>query len=246
MRHLRNRVRAAANAPIVALCLLASVIGLTSSAFARTLEGCGSARSAALVSPTDLNGIVERLQHHYNCTASFTAAFVERISGAGGVNRTRNGVVFYQRGGLMRWDFAKPSEATVVSDGVTLYDYEKDLDQVVEMPVKRAFQSGATSFLLGLGDIRRDFNASLPGANSSGADDNGLIHLILTPKGGTDVVELGLDPTSFDLVTLRLTSQVGSVTDLKFSNIHSNVALNASLFKFKVPQGADIVTPGSS
>jgi outer membrane lipoprotein-sorting protein len=139
----------------------------------------------------------------------------------------------------MRWEFAAPSEGTVVSDGKTVYDYEKDLNQVVELPVNKALKSSATAFLLGLGNIRRDFKVSLPPASSS----DGLTHVILTPKGGGDTMELGLDPKSYDIVNFKLTNQVGGVTELKFSDIRTNVALDDTLFTFSVPEGADIVRP---
>jgi outer membrane lipoprotein carrier protein len=139
----------------------------------------------------------------------------------------------------MRWEFAAPSEGTVVSDGKTVYDYEKDLNQVVELPVNQALKSSATAFLLGLGNIRRDFKVTLPPASSS----DGLTHVILTPKGGGDTMELGLDPKSYEIVNFKLTNQVGSVTELKFSDIRTNVALDDTLFTFTVPEGADIVRP---
>jgi outer membrane lipoprotein carrier protein len=107
------------------------------------------------------------------------------------------------------------------------------------LPVNKALKSSATAFLLGLGNIRRDFKVSMPPASSS----DGLVHLILVPKSGGDRMELGLDPKSYDIVNFRLTNQVGGVTELKFSDIRTNLALDDSLFVFTVPEGADVVRP---
>ena len=85
------------------------------------------------------------------------ANFDETLSSPGGMTRTRKGTVYFRKVGRMRWEFAAPSEGTVVSDGKTVYDYEKDLNQVVELPVNQALKSSATASLLGLGNIRRDF-----------------------------------------------------------------------------------------
>jgi outer membrane lipoprotein carrier protein len=194
---------------------------------------------ASSLRPADLDTIVERLQQRYDCSRSMQANFDETLSSPGGITRTRKGTVYFKKVGRMRWEFAVPSEGTVVSDGKTVYDYEKDLNQVVELPVNKALKSSATAFLLGLGNIRRDFKASLSPAPSS----DGLTHVILTPKGGGDTMELGLDPKSYDIVNFKLTNQVGSVTQLKFSDIRTNVALDDTLFKFTVPEGADIVRP---
>jgi outer membrane lipoprotein carrier protein len=153
--------------------------------------------------------------------------------------RARKGTVYFRKVGRMRWEFAAPSEGTVVSDGNTVYDYEKDLNQVVELPVNKALKSSATTFLLGLGNIRRDFKVSMPAVTPG----DGLIHVILTPKNGGDTMELGLDPKSYDIVKFKLTNQVGGITELKFNDVRTNLALDDSLFRFTIPDGVDIVRP---
>jgi outer membrane lipoprotein carrier protein len=195
--------------------------------------------SVSAESAPSLDTTLTRLQQSYDCSRSLQANFDETLSSPGGMTRTRKGTVYFRKVGRMRWEFAAPSEGTVVSDGKTVYDYEKDLNQVVELPVSKALKSSATAFLLGLGNIRRDFKVSLPPASSS----DGLVHVVLIPKNGGDTMELGLDPKSYDIVNFKLTNQVGGVTELKFSDIRTNVALDDSLFAFTVPEGADIVRP---
>lgn len=193
-------------------------------------------------SAPSLDTALTRLQRRYDCSRSLQADFDETLSSPGGLPRTRKGTVYFKKVGRMRWEFAAPSEGTVVSDGKTVYDYEKDLNQVVELPVNKALKSSATAFLLGLGNIRRDFKVSMPPASSG----DGLVHLVLVPKGGGDTMDLGLDPKSYDIVNFKLTNQVGGVTELKFSDIRTNVALDDTLFGFAVPEGADVVRPQSN
>jgi len=221
-----------------AVTIAALFAGPTLPAEARCTPEPGSVQVSAL-EPANLDTILKRLQHRYDCSRSLQANFDEKISSPGGMTRTRKGTVYFKKIGRMRWEFAAPSEGTVVSDGKTVYDYEKDLNQVVELPVNKALKSSATTFLLGLGNIKRDFNVSLPAQPPA----DGLTHVILAPQRGGDTMELGLDPKSYDIVKFRLTNQVGGVTELKFSEIRTNVALDDSLFKFTVPAGADIVHP---
>jgi outer membrane lipoprotein-sorting protein len=109
----------------------------------------------------------------------------------------------------------------------------------VETPLKQALKSSsATSFLLGMGNINRDFKAAF--AKSVASD--GLVDLLLDSKAGGYRIEIGLDPKSYNLVTLRLTDQLGDVTKVDFSDIHNNVELPDSVFAFKAPAGADIVS----
>jgi outer membrane lipoprotein carrier protein len=186
-----------------------------------------------------LKQVLDRLQRHYRDTNSFSAKFNEEITTVGAPKRERSGVVSFRKPGRMRWEFAAPEVQTIVSDGVMLYSYDPDLNQVVETPLKQALKSSsATSFLLGMGNINRDFKAAF--AKSVASD--GLVHLLLDSKAGGYKIEIGLDPKSYNLMTLRLTDQLGDVTKVDFSDIHNNVELPDSVFAFKAPAGADIVS----
>ncbi len=186
-----------------------------------------------------LKQVLDRLQRHYRDTNSFSAKFIEEVTTVGAPKRQRTGLVSFRKPGRMRWEFAAPEVQTIVSDGDMLYSYDPDLNQVVQTPLKDAIKSSsATSFLLGMGNINRDFKAAF--ANSTPSD--GLIQLILDAKAGGYKIEIGLDPKSYNLVTLRLTDQLGDVTKVDFSDIHNNVELPDSIFAFKAPAGTDIVT----
>jgi outer membrane lipoprotein carrier protein len=186
-----------------------------------------------------LKQVLDRLQRHYRDTNSFSAKFNEEITTVGAPKRERSGVVSFRKPGRMRWEFAAPEVQTIVSDGDMLYSYDPDLNQVVETPLKQALKSSsATSFLLGMGNINRDFKAAF--AKSVASD--GLVHLLLDSKAGGYKIEIGLDPKSYNLMTLRLTDQLGDVTKVDFSDIHNNVELPDSVFAFKAPAGADIVS----
>jgi outer membrane lipoprotein carrier protein len=200
---------------------------------------------APVIAPvrSDLKQVLSRLQRHYRDTNSFSAKFNEEISTVGAPKRQRNGTVFFRKPGRMRWEFAAPEVQTIVSDGETLYSYDPELNQVVETPLRQALKSSsATSFLLGMGNINRDFKAAF--ANSIASD--GLVHLLLDSKAGGYKIEIGLDPKTYNLMTLTLTDQLGDVTKVDFSDIHNNVELQDSTFAFKTPAGADIVNAPST
>jgi outer membrane lipoprotein carrier protein len=187
--------------------------------------------------------LVDRIQDHYQHTQSFSAKFSEELTGVGRQKVTRSGQVFFKRPGKMRWDFDPPEKETVVSDGHKLYNYQPDLNQVIELPIERAFKSAAPlAFLLGMGNMRRDFTASLP--LSTPTDQ--LAHVILVPKGGGDRVELGLNPSTYDLMTVTVTDALGNTTSISFKSVRSNIQLSDALFNFQVPPGADVVeAPGA-
>ena len=237
----QTRTRAVAAGPMVelvhyamvsVLALLMAIVGmrvLPANAAETVSSGNGSVKA-----------LVKRLQHHYKATDSFSAKFIETITRVGAPPREREGGVYYEKPGRMRWEFDAPQVETIVSDGTTIYDYDAGLNQVVETSVKQAFKSQtAAAFFLGVGNIERDFDASAVANPPS----DGLDHVTLTPKGGGDRIEVGIDPKTFDIVTLALADQLGNKTTLKFGGIERNSSLKSSLFTFTPPQGADIVSP---
>ncbi len=194
-------------------------------------------RAGAATTPAP-DKVLGRLQRRYQETKSFRAKFSEEIAPAGGVKRVRAGTVYYRKPGRMRWEFGGGRREIVVSDGTTLYTYQEELNQVIETPLERAFSSSsAVSFLLGIGNLGRDFDASVP----ANPPPDGLTHISLRPKAGGDAIELGLDPETADLRTLRLTDQLGDVTLLRLADFQRDIALDDSLFVFKAPSGTDIV-----
>ena len=199
--------------------------------------------AASVSSGTELRSLLSHLQRHYQQTNSFKANFTETVTRAGAPPRVRTGVIYYRKPGGLHWEFAEPHPETIVSDGSLIYDYDPGLNQVVETPLKNAFKSqSAAAFLLGVGNVDRDFEAAPVG--SHGGDN--LDHLALTPRGGGDRIELGIDRKTFDIVTLELTDALGNRTELEFSAVERNLALESSLFAFTVPAGADIVSSQGS
>jgi outer membrane lipoprotein carrier protein len=187
---------------------------------------------------SDPAALVGRLQHHYRTTDSFTAGFVETLTSPGGTPRQRSGKVAYRKPGMIRWEFDAPQPETIVADGATLYDYDPGLNQVVEMSERSAFRNRSiAAFILGVGDLERDFDGQTV---SDGANDE-LEHLMLTPKDGGAKIELGVDSKTLNITRLRTADALGNATDLQLSDIQRNVTLQASIFSFTVPPGADIV-----
>src|SRR5271170_6390283 len=204
---------------------------------------CARPVAAEVSVPLQSSTLVDRVQDHYQHTQSFSAKFSEELTGIGRPKLIRSGQVFFKRPGKMRWEFATPQKEIVVSDGHKLYNYQPDLNQVIELPIERAFKSAAPlAFLLGIGNMRRDFTASLP--LSTPTDQ--LLHMILVPKGGGDRIELGLDPSNYDLMTVEVTDALGNTTSITFSQVRTNIQLSDALFDFQVPPGVDVVeAPGA-
>jgi outer membrane lipoprotein carrier protein len=223
-------------ATAAAIMTIAVALMVPARAVAETSVGATHANSAS----ASLDATLDALQHHYETTRSFSATFTEQIAAVGAPVRSREGTVAFSKPGRMRWDFESPNKELLVSNGQTVFSYDPGLNQVVETPLKDALRApGATEFLLGAGNIRKDFIASAP--KSPPAD--GLTHVTLTPRQGGNTIELGIAPTSGDIRRLEITDQLGNKTSLEFSDLRDNVEITDSEFDFTPPAGADVVSP---
>jgi len=203
------------------------------------LDGaCAATRDS---SSTSLDTVLDRLQQHYQATKSFSAKFDQTITRAGAPPLQRSGVIYYQKPGKLRWEFEGSQPETIVSDGKTIYDYDPGLNQVVETPLAQAFRSqAAAAFVLGAGNVKRDFKAEV----ISAPDSPGVVQVALTPKLGGERIEAGIERKTYNIATLSIVNAMGSRTSFSFSNIMLNQPLQPSQFTFAPPNGADIVSAG--
>ena len=199
----------------------------------------GEVYAAHQAGGAQLKRVLDSIERRYHDTQSFSASCTEIIEAVGGKKRERTGTMYLQKPGKMRWNFKLPDTETIVSDGTTLYNYDPDLDQVVETPLRQALaSSSAAAFLLGVGSIEEEFDASMP----PGASPAGVTRILLVPKGAGNQIDLSVDSQTFDIVALTLKDQLGNRTAISFSDIKHNAPMSDALFAFKVPSGADIVT----
>lgn len=202
---------------------------------------CSGAAMRPGPAPANLDMLLDRMQQHYQATRSFSARFDETITRAGAAPLQRSGIIYYEKPGKLRWEFEGSQPETIVSDGKTIYDYDPALNQVVETPLAQASRSNtAAAFLLGAGNVKRDFKAeAITAPNSSG-----LVHVALTPKQGGQRIEVGIERTTYNIATLSIGDAMGNRTNLSFSNIELNRPRHPSQFMFTPPDGADIVSSG--
>src|ERR1700722_2337430 len=193
---MRAGARLARVAILAAILTAAGVITIFGDGGARVV-----ARETTAAEATNPKTLMARLQRHYQETESFGASFKQTITRVGAPPKDRDGTVYYERPGRIRFEFSDPQPETIVSDGVLLHDYDPGLNQVMETPLKNAIKTqAAAAFLLGVGNVKRDFKATMQPT----APDDGLTHILLTPKHGGDAIEIGLDEHTMNIMGMRL------------------------------------------
>lgn len=187
--------------------------------------------------------IIDSLQKNYDATVDFVADFRQETE-VKTLNRNLKawGKLSFKRPGKMLWSYDEPKGQLVLADGKHLYFYQPEQNQIIKSPLKNAFRSDIPlSFLLGIGNLKKDFNAIL-----KGVEDNHYV-LRLEPKGepgGFSEILLAVSKNSSDISWANIRDAASNATRIRFSNMRKSVGLKDSLFRLQVPNGVDIVELG--
>ena len=178
-----------------------------------------------------------RLEAFINGTKGLKAEFSQSVfDRAGRKTQEATGELFFSRPGKFRWVYKQPYAQLIVGDGVKLWVYDEDLDQVTVRALDQSIGESPAALLAGDNDIRKLFNLRMAPKR------DGLEWLEATPKsreGSFELVRMGFKGN--DLQVMELKDNFGQTTLLRFSRLQRNPALGASLFRFTPPKGADVI-----
>lgn len=215
--------------------LLSSWLLLASLAFLPT-PGLAAENASA-------EAIVERLQKSYDATHDFVADFRQETE-VKSLHKSlkASGKLTFKRPGKMFWRYDEPKGQFVLADGKFLYFYQPEQNQIIKSPLKNAFRGDIPlSFLLGLGNLKRQFNATF-----KSTEENSYV-LRLEPKGesgGFSDILLAVNKSNSDIQWVSIRDASGNLTTIRFLGIKKGVGVSDSIFQLKIPDGADIVELG--
>jgi outer membrane lipoprotein carrier protein len=204
----------------------------------RRLLGAGAAMLVALAAAMPAHaGAVAALREFLSQTKTARGEFTQQVTrGAAQAAPPSSGTFFFERPGKFRWTYAKPYEQVLVADGERLYLYDKDLNQVTVKKVTAALPASPASILFGGNEFERDFTVADAGSR------DGIEWLTATPRAKDsqfERIEIGFRDGA--PAAMVLADSFGQVSRLTFSRIERNARLDAQLFRFVPPAGADVL-----
>jgi outer membrane lipoprotein carrier protein len=173
------------------------------------------------------------VQQTQSARTHFSQAVLDK---SGKTVQEASGTMQFSRPGKFRWVYDKPYEQVIVGDGVKLWVYDLDLNQVTVKKLDQALGSSPAALLAGSNEIDKAFNLK-----DSGTRD-GLEWLEATPKGSESTFEsvrMGFEGAS--LKVMELHDNFGQTTLIRFSAIERNPKLSPEQFRFSPPKGADVI-----
>ena len=190
----------------------------------------------AQTAPPAAGAAQTQLREFLSGTKAARGNFSQRTQRAGGGFETATGVFAFQRPGRFRWEVRKPYEQLMVGDSEKLYFHDKDLNQVTVRKLADSLGASPASILFGSNDLERNFTLKEDGAR------DGMDWLNALPKNkdaGFDRILIGLRGGLPEAMEVR--DAFGRTTFFGFSGFERNPKLEADMFRFVAPRGADIV-----
>jgi len=219
--------------------------------------------SPALAAQATLTEVVATLEAGYADLRDLQADFSQTTTLAGFPKPQKgHGALALRRpsgaAAQFRFDYTVPKQV-IISNGKQVWFYQPDNRQVLVSSLEGMFRGGngiALAYLTGLGNVAKDFSASL--ANQA-QDKQGNYQLELIPKRPTITLaklRLTIDGTAvgryqadkalqntFPILSSVVVDASGNQTRIDYSRIKVNSGLSTARFSFKVPQGVEIIKP---
>ena len=190
-----------------------------------------------LVSNVALADGVKSLKSFYNETNSMRAKFTQKVEdNTGATLQQVEGTMQLQRPNKFRWDYKKPYEQEIISDGKDVFLYDVDLEQVTIRTLSRSLGTSPAALLAGGANVEKNFALT----NRDRQDNLNWVEAI--PKGensGYERVLLGFKGAT--LAKMELYDSFKNITQIAFEAVERNPTLKDATFLFSVPEGVDVV-----
>lgn len=190
----------------------------------------------ALASPAADEAAALRVDGFLGELSGLRAEFRQTVIDASGrVLERAEGTMALARPGRFRWDYRVPQQL-IVSDGVTVWLYDVELEQVTVRAAGEALAGTPAMLLAGKGELKDEF------AITDAGTEGGLDWSRLTPlRTDGDFREVRLGFAGHDLRHMTFLDRLGQTTELELSKLERNPRFDASLFTFMPPPGVDVV-----
>lgn len=187
----------------------------------------------------------KRVQQFYDATKTFQATFTQTYTiKVQNVKKVSTGKVIFEKPGKMSWTYDAPNGNRVVSDGTTIKVYEKENEQMYETAVKTSQYPAALSFLMGKGQLTKDFSLRL--LDPAQMKFEGGYVLEGTPKEATPAYQkmlLYVDAQTSQVRRVLILDAQGNRNRFDFTAPAVNQPAPKGEFDFTPPPGTRVIKP---
>ena len=147
-----------------------------------------------------------------------------------------SGTIEIQKPGRFRWTYLEPYEQILVADGLNVWSYDVDLEQVTVKAQAEVLANTPALLLGGSQNVLDDFEYI------GSFQERGTVWVRLRPEttdNGFTKVELGFDEGK--LSRMIFSDSLGQTTLIAFFDLSLNESIEAHRFSFSPPDDVDVV-----
>jgi len=181
----------------------------------------------------------EQLAEQLQSMDSLTARFNQSITDARGDQlQQAEGTLAVKRPRRFYWRTESPYEHLVVTDGILLWLYDIDLEQITKQPFSADLDRAPALLLSGeLEEINKQYTIKL---QRLGRDE---LQFTLLPNNADSLFRLlTISFGKHGLKAMTLKDSFDQLTEISFSDVKLNPRLKDKLFEFTPPEGIDVIS----
>jgi outer membrane lipoprotein carrier protein len=180
---------------------------------------------------------IKSLRNFYDQTHAMRANFYQVVTDRQGRKvQEVQGEMQLKRPNKFRWDYNKPYEQQIISDGKQVWLYDTELAQVTVRELSKALGSSPAALLAGDDTLDKSFKFS----NVSRKDDIDWVKADSKDnESGFEKILLGFK--AGELQEMELVDSFGLQTRIVFNHVVRNPVIDTKTFLFKTPKGVDVV-----
>lgn len=183
------------------------------------------------------NAQIAKLEQFIQNLESFEASFEQTLYGGNSeALKSSTGTIAVKRPARFVWTYSTPEPQLIVGDGMRIWLYDQDLEQVTVNDMDERINGTPLQLLMSAAPLSDAFSIESLG-QSDGIDWFALTPL--TQASDFEEVFIGLKDNS--LAAMELRDNFGQATQIRLNDFNRDVQLDDSLFVFEVPEGVDVI-----
>lgn len=184
--------------------------------------------------------ILERVEKIYTASR-FSASFIQTSTiKAMEITDSASGKLYVQYPGKMKWEYLAPESQIIVTDGLQLWMYRPEDNQVMLGKASTFFSEGkGAGFLSDIRLLRKDFNITLEDIRFG--DYYNLKLVPLETNWDIAFVHLLISRTTFHIAQVFTHNAYADVTRIEIVDPQFNESFDNAFFTFKIPNGVDVL-----
>lgn len=180
-----------------------------------------------------LNSFLNKLSQLQNMQANFIQVMRD---GKQRELQELSGKIMIEKPGKLFWQTNPPYEQLVISDGLSVWIYDMDLEQVTIRDMENRIQETPALLLSGdASEVSKNFTVKLKTTDA-------ISRYSLIPKDSSQLFEkLEFQYFNDQLESMSIFDVAGQVTEIIFENTRVNQDIDPNTFVFKTPEGVDVI-----